>query len=137
MQITIFSDTGTDILVHGPLRAASNYAVGPIGEIEFQDENQIEIARGLRWLRGQVYDRGNVICACTFSAERAFPSLLAGKAWLAQHLLNVRRGPTLKFQDQGGVVTLTGGVLGPIRSRPLGVSVSLTYRFTYSGVTTA
>lgn len=137
MQIAIFNDSGNDVLVHGPLRASGNYGTGPIGEIGWENENQVEIARGLRWPRAQVYERGNRVCACTFAAIRQFATPFAVLAWQAQHLMNVRMSHTLKLQDQGGVITLTGGALAPIRSRPLGVEVQLFYRFWFSGVTTS
>jgi hypothetical protein len=134
MQISIFNDSGHDVLVHGPVRAAANYASGPIGEITFEDEPSIEVARYLRAPTASVFDRGNLVCRCAFTALREFTSTLAAQTWLAKHMLQVRRTSRLHIVEGGNVLKLTGGALGPIQAQPMGVELRLAYTWTYTGV---
>jgi len=136
MQISIVSDTGSDVLIHGPLRPAADYATGPVGEIRFSDEHSIQVARHLRAAVAAVHARGNVVCTCRFVAMREFASTFAAKVWLATHMTTVRRSTQLRLVEGSGRLLLTGGALGPIQAVPAGVELMLNYSFTFTGVTT-
>ena len=135
MKIEIGNDSGYQTLVDGPVRPTDyTYAQGPIGDIEFTDDALIQLAPRLRGTVRAVYSRGNVVATCTFGALRVFASTLAAKSWLATHMLTVRRSHTLRITEGGGTVLLKSGALGPIKARPRGIELTLTYTFTFSEV---
>ena len=137
MQITITDTAGTGaslVLVHGPAdTGAANYATGPLDQLAWSDENEIQVAPRFRSAWAAVYQRDNKRARVEFVAGRQFATPMEAMAWLANHFVSVPRKDRLTISDGTRVINLKGA-LGPIRYEPRGVSLTLRYQFTFMEV---
>lgn len=136
MTITI-TDTDSSaslVLCHGPSdTGAADYAVGPLDNLNWSDETNIQVAERLRGTAAAIYQRGNIRARCEFTVARTFASTIAAQSWLASHITGCPRRNQLAIAEGATTVTLKGA-LGPIRYESRGIAIILRYSFLFSEV---